>query len=196
LEAVVAGAALAAAFGLALGLSGAVPGMLGAAARVAAQVLCTVPGLVAALALAGATGGGLAPALAGCALAVPAAGQAALVVAGLAAMTASEGHVRAAVALGARLPRVFLRHILPVVRDALGAWAAARLPRIALGYAGLAFLGLGADAGRPDWGAMVWEYRTHALAAPWLPVAPVIGLMLLVLSLREAATAAMDRRRA
>lgn len=188
-EAVLSGAALAATLGLAIGLVGAGPGTLGAFARGAAQLLCTIPGLVAALALAGVMGGGLAPALAGCALAVPAAGQAALVVAGLAAVTAKEGHVRAALALGVALPRVFLRHLLPSLRATLGAWAAARLPRIAVSYAGLAFLGLGADAGRPDWGAMVWEYRTYALAAPWLPVAPVVGLVLLVLSLRLAAQA-------
>ena len=194
-EAVLSGATLAATLGLAIGLVGAGSGTLGAVARGAAQVLCTIPGLLAALALAGVMGGGLAPALAGCALAVPATGQAALVVAGLGAVTATEGHVRAALALGVGLPRVFLRHILPSLRATLGAWAGARLPRIALSYAGLAFLGLGADAGRPDWGAMVWEYRTYALTAPWLPVAPVVGLMLVALSVRAAATAWTDARR-
>ena len=78
------------------------------------------------------------------------------------------------------------RHVWPVLRDAWLAWAGARLPRIALAYAGLAFLGLGADAGRPDWGAMVWEYRTYALAAPWLPMVPVLGLATLTLGLRAA----------
>jgi ABC-type dipeptide/oligopeptide/nickel transport system permease subunit len=186
LEAVLAGAALAAGAGLALGLAGAAPGTPGAAARAAAQLLCAIPGLLVALAVAGVAGGGLAPAVAGLALAVPAAGQAALVVAGLAATAAAEGHVRAATALGVPLSRALRRHVWPVIRDAWVAWAASRLPRIALGYAGLAFLGLGADAGRPDWGAMVWEYRTHAFAAPWLPVAPVLGLAGLVLAARLA----------
>jgi ABC-type dipeptide/oligopeptide/nickel transport system permease subunit len=186
LEAVLAGATLAAVAGLTLGLAAAVPGAVGAAARGVAQLLCALPGLLVALAVAGAAGGGLAPAVAGLALAVPAAGQAALVVAGLAATAAGEGHVRAAIALGVTLPRAFHRHVWPVLREAWTAWAAARLPRIALSYAGLAFLGLGADAGRPDWGAMVWEYRTYALAAPWLPVAPILGLGALVLSVRLA----------
>lgn len=183
-EAVLAGASLAGLSGLSLGLAGAWPGAAGAVARGAAQLLTAVPGLLVALAVAGAAGGGIAPAVAGLALAVPATGQAALVVAGLAATAAREGHVQAALALGVTLPRALGRHVWPVLRQSWFAWAGARLPRIALSYAGLAFLGLGADAGRPDWGAMVWEYRTYALAAPWLPVAPVLGLVALVLTLR------------
>ncbi|WP_270936953.1 ABC transporter permease subunit [Falsiroseomonas oryzae] len=184
IEAVLAGAGFAGLAGLSLGLAGVWPGTAGAMARGAAQLLTAVPGLLAALAVAGAAGGGIVPAVAGLALAVPAAGQAALVVAGLAATAGREGHVRAALALGVTLPRALRRHVWPVLRQAWFAWAGTRLPRIALSYAGLAFLGLGADAGRPDWGAMVWEYRTYALAAPWLPVAPVLGLVALVLSLR------------
>lgn len=183
-EAMLAGASLAGLAGLGLGLAGAWPGPAGAMARGAAQLLTAVPGLLVALAVAGAAGGGIAPAVAGLALAVPAAGQAALVVAGLTATAAREGHVRAALALGVTLPHALGRHVWPVLRQSWFAWAGARLPRIALSYAGLAFLGLGADAGRPDWGAMVWEYRTYALAAPWLPVAPVLGLVALVLTLR------------
>lgn len=186
LEAVLAGAALAGTTGLALGLAGAAPGAVGAIGRAGAQLLSAIPGLLVALALAGVAEGGLAPVIAGAALAVPAAGQAALVVAGLAATAAAEGHVRAAIALGVHPARALRRHVWPVLHAAWCAWAAARLPRIALGYAGLAFLGLGADAGRPDWGAMVWEYRTYALAAPWLPMAPVAGLVVLVIVLRRA----------
>jgi ABC-type dipeptide/oligopeptide/nickel transport system permease subunit len=184
IEAVLAGAAFAGLAGLSVGLIGAWPGAAGAIARGAAQLLTAVPGLLVALAVAGAAGGSIGPALAGLALAIPATGQAALVVAGLAATASREGHVRAALALGVTMPRALGRHVWPVLRQSWLAWAGARLPRIALSYAGLAFLGLGADAGRPDWGAMVWEYRTYALAAPWLPVAPVLGLVALVLTLR------------
>ena len=196
IEAVLAGAGFAGLAGLSLGLVGAWPGIGGAIARGAAQLLTAMPGLLFALAIAGAAGGAIEPAAAGLALAVPAAGQAALVVAGLAATAAREGHVRAALALGVTLPRALRRHVWPVLRPPCFAWAGARLPRIALAYAGLAFLGLGADAGRPDWGAMVWEYRTYALAAPWLPVAPVLGLVALVLALRGALarSARQDRR--
>ncbi|MCZ8147227.1 MAG: hypothetical protein O9325_05140 [Roseomonas sp.] len=185
LLAVLAGAALAALIGLPLGLAGAAPGGLGALARGHAQLLSAMPGLLVALAFAGAAGGGIGPAVAGMALAVPATGQAALVVAGLAATASREGHVRAALALGVTVPRALGRHVWPALREAWLAWAGTRLPRLALAYAGLAFLGLGADAGRPDWGAMVWEYRTYAMVAPWLPVAPVLGLAALVIGLRQ-----------
>jgi len=186
LEAVAAGGLVAALLGLTLGLAGALPGSAGALSRGLAQGMAAVPGLLVALAVAGAVGGGVSPAAAGIALAVPASGQAALVVAGLAARASAEGHVRAALALGVTPIMTLARHIWPVLRDAWLAWAGARLPRIALAYAGLAFLGLGADAGRPDWGAMVWEYRTYALAAPWLPMMPVLGLATLTLGLRAA----------
>lgn len=182
--ALLAGATLAASVGLPLGLTGALRGELGAFARNIAQPLYAIPGLLVALALAGAREGGLAPAMAGAALAIPASGQVAIVVAGLAAVAGREAHVRAALALGVGTIAALRRHVWPVVRDAWLAWAGARLPRLALAYSGLAFLGLGADTGRPDWGAMIWEYRTYALAAPWLPLAPVIGLAMLVLALR------------
>jgi peptide/nickel transport system permease protein len=138
------------------------------------------------VAISGTAGGAIGPVMAGVALAVPATGQSALVVGGLAASAMREGHVRAALALGVTLPRALGRHVWPVLCDAWLAWISARLPRIAVAYAGLAFLGLGTDAAQPDWGAMVWEYRTYALAAPWLPVAPVLGLTGLVLMLRRA----------
>ena len=168
--------------GLPLGLLGAT--RLGAPARFAMGLLLAMPGLLLAIIAAG-VAGGLPPWLAGLVLGLPAAGQAGLLTAELGARALAEPHTRAAVALGASLPRVLRRHVLPDLRTPLLDWAAARLPRLALGYAGFVFLGLGADLGRPDWGVMVWEHRTHALDAPWLLVAPALGLAALALSLRS-----------
>jgi len=81
---------------------------------------------------------------------------------------------------------VLRRHIAPELRAPLLAWAAARLPRLGLGYAGFVFLGLGADLGRADWGVMVWEYRSYALDAPWMLAAPALGMAALAWSLRGA----------
>lgn len=167
--------------GLPLGLLGA--SRHGKAARFALALLLALPGLLLAIIVAG-VAGGLQPLLAGLALGLPAAGQAGLLTAELAGRALTEPHVRAAVALGATLPHVLARHVLPAVRGALLGWAAARLPRLGLSYAGLVFLGLGADLGRADWGVMVWEYRGYALDAPWLMAGPALGVAALSLSLR------------
>ena len=139
--------------------------------RVLAGGLPTTEALAAALVVAGLFG-------------LPAAGKAGLLTAELAGRALTKPHARAAVALGATLPHVLARHVLPAVRGALLGWAAARMPRLGLSYAGLVFLGLGADLGRADWGVMVWEYRGHALDAPWLMAGPALGMAALSLSLR------------
>lgn len=181
LQALAAALALVLCLGLPLGLLAAT--RPGAPARMTTALLLAVPGLLVAIILAGVLGG-LPPWLAGLALGLPAAGQAALLTAELGARALAEPHVRAAVALGAGFGRVLQRHVLPALRPPLLDWAAARLPRLGLGYAGLVFLGLGSDLGRPDWGVMVWEYRTYALDAPWLLAAPALGMAALAVALR------------
>ncbi|UFN47482.1 ABC transporter permease subunit [Roseomonas sp. OT10] len=183
IEATAVALAAAIALGLPLGLAGARAEGAGAWARGLAALLSALPGLLLGIVAAGLLGG-LSPAGAGLALAPPAAAQVALVTASCAAAQLAEPHARAAVALGVPLPRLLWRHVLPMLSGPLQGWAAARLPRLALAYGGLAFLGLGADLGRPDWGAMVWEYRTHAWTAPWLLVGPALGLLALALALR------------
>lgn len=67
-----------------------------------------------------------------------------------------------------------------------GRFAIPRVKTASPTYTVLAFPGLGAVARRPDWGAMAWEYRTCALAAPRHPVVPVLKLAALAMSLRSA----------
>jgi len=50
----------------------------------------------------------------------------------------------------------------------------------------LAFLGLGADTGQPDWGGMVWVYRAFLLESPRLIVWPVAAITILALALHLA----------
>lgn len=181
IEALAAALAVVGCVGLPLGLLGAT--RHGAPARFAMGLLLALPGLLLAIIAAG-VAGGLSPWLAGIALGLPAAGQAGLLTAELGARTLAEPHARAAVALGAGFVRVLRRHVVPALREPMLDWAAARLPRLGLGYAGFVFLGLGADLGRADWGVMVWEYRTYALDAPWLLAAPALGMAGLALALR------------
>ena len=69
--------------------------------------------------------------------------------------------------------------VLPAVLPALLTHLAAHVGHIVLGHAGLAFLGLGADSGAPDWGAMLFEHRAHLFEDPALVALPCAALLLL-----------------
>ena len=86
-------------------------------------------------------------------------------------------------ALGVPLPRALSRHLLPALAAPLGALAGADAGRAVMLVASLGFLGLSADTGRPDWGAMVHEYRLHAFGRPLLVAAPVAAIAAVSLAL-------------
>jgi peptide/nickel transport system permease protein len=63
---------------------------------------------------------------------------------------------------------------------------------IALRAAGLAFLGLGAQAPSPEWGAMLAAGQAHLLAHPWVALAPGLAIVLLALSINLVADGLRD----
>ena len=91
-----------------------------------------------------------------------------------------EEFVDAARALGAAAGRILGRHILPntlapiIVQATLGIGAAI------LEAAGLSFLGLGAQAPTPEWGAMLTNTREFLRDAPWAATFPGIAILLTV----------------
>jgi peptide/nickel transport system permease protein len=91
-----------------------------------------------------------------------------------------EEFVEAARALGAGSGRIVGRHILPntlapvIVQATLGIGAAI------LEAAGLSFLGLGAQAPTPEWGAMLTNTREFLRDAPWAATFPGIAILLTV----------------
>jgi peptide/nickel transport system permease protein len=94
----------------------------------------------------------------------------------------SRPFVESARALGARRPRILVRHILPnaatpvIVAAALGVGNAIMLE------AGLSFLGVGVQPPAPSWGNMIASGRDTLVNAPWVAAAPGIALVLVVVA--------------
>lgn len=92
----------------------------------------------------------------------------------------TEDFVEAARALGASPGRLISRHVLPnslapiIVQATLGVGSAV------LEAAGLSFLGLGAQAPTPEWGAMLTNTREFLRDAPWAATFPGIAILLTV----------------
>nr|VFJ89173.1 MAG: peptide/nickel transport system permease protein [Candidatus Kentron sp. H]VFJ91223.1 MAG: peptide/nickel transport system permease protein [Candidatus Kentron sp. H]VFJ97716.1 MAG: peptide/nickel transport system permease protein [Candidatus Kentron sp. H] len=92
-------------------------------------------------------------------------------------------HVRAAIALGCRFPRILSRHLLPLLAAPLLIEATFSVANVVIAEAGLSFLGLGVQPPTPSWGSIIRDGTRYMLVAPHLVLAPGIALMLVVLSI-------------
>lgn len=149
--------------------------------RRAAEMFIVVPTLVVALTAAALFG--LNPVTAGAALGLAGIGPYTLFAHGLARRLLAEPFVRAARALGVAGPGLVLRHILPNMAPVLFAHIGANAGLAVTAYAALAFLGLGADPSRPDWGAMLFEYRMFIFDHPLLMVWPGLAIAVVAATL-------------
>jgi len=101
-------------------------------------------------------------------------------------------YVVAAKVIGASDKRILLTTVLPnclaplIVQATLGIGAAI------LDAAGLSFLGLGAEIGEPEWGAMLNENRKFIRRAPLAVTAPGIAIFLIVLGFNLLGDALRD----
>jgi peptide/nickel transport system permease protein len=92
-------------------------------------------------------------------------------------------YVVAAKALGARSPRVILRHVLPNVINPVIVMATLGLAGAILAEAALSFLGLGVQPPTPSWGAMLTSGRRYLGLANHLAIFPGAAIMLAVMGL-------------
>ncbi|MBT8419992.1 MAG: ABC transporter permease [Gammaproteobacteria bacterium] len=102
-------------------------------------------------------------------------------------------HVRAAIALGCRFPRIMWRHLLPLLAAPLIVEATFGIANVVIAEAGLSFLGLGVQPPTPSWGSIIRDGTRYMLVAPHLILAPGIALMLVVLSINTLGDRLRDR---
>lgn len=105
--------------------------------------------------------------------------------------------LEAARALGQSQSLILLRHVLPNTLSPIIVQSTLQFATSILWAAGLSFLGLGAQAPAPEWGALIATGKTYLRSAPHLVIFPglVISLTVMALSLfGDALRDALDPR--
>lgn len=159
-------------------VAGYVGGLTDAVMMRAVDVVLALPGLLAALAIAGLFQPSLVAVLIGL-VSVWWAGYA-RIVRGVVLALRERPFIEAAHAVGAGRSRVFFRHILPHVLPTVVVLGTLDLGALVLAFAGLSFLGLGAQPPTAEWGAMLNAGRSYFLSAPQVMLVPGIALSVTV----------------
>jgi len=94
-----------------------------------------------------------------------------------------EPYVEAARAAGLSDLRILSRHVFPNISATLFVMMTLRVAIAILTAASLSFLGLGAQAPLPEWGAMLSNSRNAMLIAPHVALFPGLAIILLVFGL-------------
>lgn len=92
-------------------------------------------------------------------------------------------YVQAARAIGLTNAAIIFRHILPNLLSPIIVQSTLQVATAILWAAGLSFLGLGAQAPVPEWGAMLSSGRTFIRSAPHIVTFPGLAIMVTVLGL-------------
>ncbi|PLW77170.1 ABC transporter permease [Cohaesibacter celericrescens] len=149
----------------------------------ATQIFITIPTLI--IALSAAAVFGLSPVTGGLALGLAAIGQQTLMAHGLTKRVLAQPFITAAYSLGISPIAILFRHVLPNTFPTLFTYLGNQMGSAAVAYASLAFIGLGADPSKPDWGGMLFEYRMFIFDHPSLMIWPGVALSLVVLTLHN-----------
>ena len=92
-------------------------------------------------------------------------------------------HVVAAESLGASVPRLLIKHILPLLSSILIVEATYSLASVMIAEASLSFLGLGIQAPNASWGTMLRDGVRYMLVAPHYVLVVGLSLMSLILAI-------------
>ena len=177
--------------GIAFGVTSAVFPRLGLLLMRVVDVLMAFPALLLALALIVILGRGVENSI--IAIGVVYMTTTARIVYGVSLKLKAEPWVDAALAMGARTPRIVFRHILPNLLSPLLVQASFVFAFAQLQAASLDFLGLGVPPETPTWGNMLSESRIYITRAPWLLLFPGLMIALAAFSLNLVGDAVRDR---
>ena len=75
--------------------------------------------------------------------------------------------------------RILIFHVLPNICHQLFVFLGNKAANVVVQYSGLAFIGLGTDITRPDWGTLLYQYRTYMISHPTLVIYPAAAITLL-----------------
>ncbi len=92
-------------------------------------------------------------------------------------------YVESARAIGVGDARIMLRHVLPNCLMPVIIQASMDMGSALVTTAGLSFIGLGAQAPTPEWGAMVGTGRRYLLTAWWMSTFPGLAIFVTILGL-------------
>lgn len=102
-------------------------------------------------------------------------------------------HVMAALSLGASVPRLIGKHILPLLTSVLVVEATYSMASVMIAEASLSFLGLGIQAPNASWGAMLRDGVRYMLVAPHYVLIVGLSLMSLILAINLGGDSLRDR---
>jgi peptide/nickel transport system permease protein len=174
--------ALAMAIGVPIGIvSGYVGGAVDAIIMRTIDVLLAFPGVLLAIVIISVLGPGLTNAI--IAVAVYTIPIFARLARGSTLVVKDEPYVEAARAAGLSDLRILSRHVFPNISATLFVMMTLRVAISILTAASLSFLGLGAQAPLPEWGAMLSNSRNAMLIAPHVALFPGAAIILLVFGL-------------
>ncbi len=101
-------------------------------------------------------------------------------------------YVEAARSIGAGHGRIMMRHVLPNCMMPVIVQASMDMGAVLVTTAGLSFIGLGAQAPTPEWGAMVGIGRRYLLGAWWISTFPGLAIFITVMGLNLLGDALQD----
>lgn len=95
----------------------------------------------------------------------------------------AEPYIESCRAVGMSSFRIVVKHVLPNIAGTLWVMATLHVGLAILSASSLSFLGLGAQAPSPEWGAMLSNGRSYMLIAPHVVVFPGVAILLFVLGI-------------